>query len=60
MMNNLVCTKLKGIINLQDIIKTDEVHYKSKRRKVCNFSKYADEDEEQRKIATKSKNLDKG
>ena len=32
MMNDLVRAKLKEIVNLQDIIKTDELHYKSKRR----------------------------
>ena len=25
---------------MPDIIKTDELHYKSKRRKVCNFNEY--------------------
>ena len=29
MKNDLVCTKLKEIISLQNIIKTDELHYKS-------------------------------
>ena len=37
-MNDLVCTKLKEIVDLQDIIKTDELHYKSKRRNVYNFN----------------------
>ena len=32
MTNDLVRAKLKEIVNLQDIIKTDELHYKSKRR----------------------------
>ena len=32
--------RAKEIINLQDNIKTDEPHYKSKRRKVFNFNKY--------------------
>ena len=40
LMNDLVCTKLKEIINLQDIIKTDELHYKSKLRKIYNFIEY--------------------
>ena len=31
-MNNLICDKLKGIVNLQDIIKADKVY---------NFSKYS-------------------
>ena len=36
-MNDLIRTKLKKIFNLQEIIKTDELNYKSKRRKVYNF-----------------------
>ena len=40
-MNDLVCTRLREIINLQDIIKTDEPHYKSKGRKVFNFIEYS-------------------
>ena len=39
-MNNLIHDKLKEIVNLQDIINTDELHYKSKRRKVYNFNEY--------------------
>ena len=39
-MNDLIRAKLKEIVNLQDIIKTDELNYKSKRRKVYNFSEY--------------------
>ena len=39
-MNNLIRDKLKEIVNLQDIINTDELHYKSKRRKVYNFNEY--------------------
>ena len=38
-MNDLVRAKLKEIVNLQGIIETDELHYKSKHRKVCNFNK---------------------
>ena len=38
-MNDLVRVKLKEIVHLQDIIETDELHYKSKRRKVYNFNK---------------------
>ena len=41
LMNDLICAKLKEIINLQDIIKTDELHYKSKRIKVYYFSEYS-------------------
>ena len=32
--------KLKEIINLQNIIRMDKLHYKSKRGKVYNFSEY--------------------
>ena len=38
---NLVRVKLKEIVHLQDIIKTDELHYKSKRRNVYNLNKYS-------------------
>ena len=41
LMNDLGRAKLKEVINLQDIIKPDALHYKLKRRKVCNFSKYS-------------------
>ena len=34
LMNNLIFLKLKKIINLHDIIKTDKLYYKSKHRKV--------------------------
>ena len=37
-MNDLIRDKLKETVNLQDIIKTTELHYKSKCRKVYNFS----------------------
>ena len=40
LMNDSVCAKLNEIVNLQDIIKTDEPHYKSKRKKVYNFNEY--------------------
>ena len=33
-MNDLACVKLKEFVNLQDIITTDKLNYKSKRRKV--------------------------
>ena len=33
-MNDLTRVKLKGIVNLQDVIKTDELYYKPKRRKL--------------------------
>ena len=40
-MNNLIADKLKEIVNLPDIIKTDNPHYNSKNRKVYNFSEYS-------------------
>ena len=40
-MNHLICDELKEIVNLQDIIKTDELHYESKRRQVYIFSEYS-------------------
>ena len=40
-MNELICANLKEIVNLQDIIKTDKLNYKSKHRKVYNFSEYS-------------------
>ena len=40
LMNYFICDKLKEIVNLQDIIKTDNLRYKSKSRKVSNFSEY--------------------
>ena len=40
LMNDLIRVKLKEVINLQDIIRTDELNYKSKRRKVYNFTEY--------------------
>ena len=75
-MNDLICAKLNGIINLHDII-TYELNYKSKRRKVNNFGEYSlsivflrdihegylsleDADDEQCNFAAKLKNLDKG
>ena len=41
LMNDLVCAKLKEIFNLQDIIKTDELCYKSKLREIYNFNEYS-------------------
>ena len=38
-MNDLICAKLKEIVELQDI-KKDDLNYKSKCRKTYNFSKY--------------------
>ena len=40
LLNNLINDKSKEIIRLQDIIKPDELYYKSKRRKIYNFGKY--------------------
>ena len=40
-MNDLICDKLKEIVNLQNIIRTDNLRYKSKSRKVYNFSEYS-------------------
>ena len=76
MMNNLACANIKEIINLQDIIKTDELHYKSKGRKVHSFNEYylsfvfktiheghlslEDTDDEQSNLIAKKQNLDKG
>ena len=39
-MNDLICAKLKEIIELQDI-KKKYLNYRSKCRKTCNFSKYS-------------------
>ena len=41
MSNNLIINNLKGIIELQDITKTDELYYKSKCRNIYNFGKYS-------------------
>ena len=40
-MNDSICAKLKEIFKLQDIIKKDDLNYKSKRRKTYNFGKYS-------------------
>ena len=40
-MNHLVHAKLKETVNLEDIIKIDELHYKSNCRKVYNFIEYS-------------------
>ena len=41
MRNDLMINKSKEIIKLQDIIKTDELCYKSKRRTIYNFNEYS-------------------
>ena len=40
LMNDLICHKLKEIVNLQNVIETDKLHYKSKRRKIYSFNEY--------------------
>ena len=40
-MNDLICSKLKEIVELQDIIKKDDLNYESKRGNIYNFSKYS-------------------
>ena len=40
-MNDLIHVKLKKIVNLQDIIKKDNLYYKPKSRKDCNFTEYS-------------------
>ena len=37
-MNGLICAKLKEIVNLQDIIKRDNLNYKSKRGRTINLN----------------------
>ena len=41
MLNDLIINKLKEIIKLQNIIKPDELYYKSKRREIKNFCEYS-------------------
>ena len=41
LMNDLICFKLKEILKLQDIIKKDDLNYKSKPGKINNFSEYS-------------------
>ena len=41
LMNNLIRTKLKEIVELQDIIKKDDLNDKLKCGKTHNFSKYS-------------------
>ena len=40
-MNDLIHDELKEIVNLQVIMKTDNLRYKSKSKKVYNFSEYS-------------------
>ena len=62
MLNDLIINKLKGIIKLLGIIETDELYYKSKRRKIYNFSEYFLPivllRDEQSKFANKLKNIE--
>ena len=37
-MNDLICVKLKEIVNLQDIIKKDNLNYKPKRGRTIYFN----------------------
>ena len=39
-MNDLICDKLKEIVNLHDIVETVNLRHKTKSRKVYNFSEY--------------------
>ena len=41
LMNDLIRAKLKETVKLQDIIKKDDLNYKSKHGKTYNFSKYS-------------------
>ena len=41
LLNDLIINKLKEIVKLQDIVKTDELDYKSSRRKIYNFGIYS-------------------
>ena len=40
-MNDLIRDKLKKIVNLQDVITIDNLHYKSKSRNVFSFREYS-------------------
>ena len=40
-MNYLIITKLKKIVELQDIIKNNDLNYKSKRGKAYSFGQYS-------------------
>ena len=72
----MIRAKLKEIVHLQDIIKTDKPNYIPKRRKVYNFIEYSlpidflrginegyfllKDADDQSNFAAKLKNLDKG
>ena len=40
MLNDLIINELKEIVKLQDIIKSDDLYYKLKHRKVYNFTEF--------------------
>ena len=40
-MNDLVCTKLEEVVELQVIIRKDDLKHKSKREKNFSFAKYS-------------------
>ena len=40
-MNDLIRAELKEIAELQNIIKKDDLNYKSKPEKTCSFNKYS-------------------
>ena len=40
-MNDLIRSKLNEIVEFLDIIRKDDLNYKSKRRKIYNFRKYS-------------------
>ena len=40
-MNDLIPVKSKKILKLQDFMKKDDLNYKLKCRKACNFGKYS-------------------
>ena len=41
MLNDLIVYKFKKIVKLLDIIKTDDLYYKAKCRKIYNFTEYS-------------------
>ena len=60
-MNNMIRDKVKEIVNLQEIIKMDNLRYKSKSRKVYiheGHSSLKDADDEQSNFGAKIKKLD--
>ena len=41
MLNDLILDKIKEMIKFQDIIKADDLYYKSKCRKIYSFTEYS-------------------